>query len=418
MSFQGRPFSDSYGLESFNYSPRQETTSPNSRRSSPIFSVEPPWSFSTSSYLNEVTAPKTRIIQSDDSFLARSHHIFHGDPFIDYGALRHDDNSFQVVSPSSMVSTISTQSAWSPSASATLPPELVASVHSSYHSPPSHAAASSSFMHGPLHTGTVHSFEVFHEDRRTAMLQASPQLPAQVPPNISWYPQVEAAGSSAAAVFQSPSLQSGPTSLVSRHESTPQYSVSRHDETAVLGPQMTGTGSVGHGPATQSPRRRRRASWSSYADRPTKALRCNGIVLDEEDVKETRHINGGLVVTYLCRWTHSGQECGMHVMGDRIRLTRHIQRWHSAHVAHGQRQVPCLWGGCEKVMKRENVVRHIIVTHLKVKWCCSVCRIRLSRDDASVRHFERVKSCRHGVATVERGPEAQEVNVCREVGFR
>lgn len=361
---------------------------------------------------------KTRIIQSDDSFLARSHHIFHGDPLIDYGALRHDDNSFQVVSPGSMVSTISTQSAWSPSASATLPPELVTSVHSSYHSPPSHAVASSSFMHGPLHTRTIHSFEIFHEDRRTAMLQASPQSPAQVPPNISWYPQVEAVGSSAAAVFQSPSLQSGPTSLVSRHESTPRYSVSRHDDTAVLGPQTAGTGSVGHDPATQSPRRRRRASWSSYADRPTKALRCNGIVLDEEDVKETRHINGGFVVTYLCRWTHSGQECGMHVMGDRIRLTRHIQRWHSAHVAHGQRQVPCLWGGCGKVMKRENVVRHIIVTHLKVKWCCSVCRIRLSRDDASVRHFERVKSCRHGVATVERGPEAQEVNVCREVGFR
>lgn len=359
----------------------------------------------------------TRIIQSDDSFLARSHHIFHGDPFIDYSALRHDDNSFQVTSPGSMVSTISTQSAWSPSASATLPPELVTSVHSSYHSPPSHAVASSSFMRGPLHTGTVHSFEVFHEDRRTAMLQASPQSPAQVPPNISWYPQVEAVGSSAAAVFQSPSLQSGPTSPVSRHESTPQCPVSRHDETAVIGPQTAGMVSVGHDPATHSPRRRRRASWSSYADRPAKALHCNGTVLDEEDVKETRNFNGGLVVAYLCRWTHSGQECGMHVMGDRIRLTRHIQRWHSAHVAHGQK-VRCRWGGCEKVMKRENVVRHIIVTHLKVKWCCSVCWIRLSRDDASARHFERVKSCRHGVATVEEGPEAQEVNVCREVGFR
>lgn len=414
MSFQERPFSDSYGLESFVYSPRQETTSSNSKRSSPIFSAEPPWSFSTS-YSNEVTAHKTGILPSDDSFLARSHHIFHGDPVIDYGALRHDGNSFQVSSPGNMVPTISTQSAWSPSASATLPPELVASVHTSYHSPPSHAVASSSFMHGPLHTGTVHSF---HEDRRTAMLQGGPQSPAQVPPNISWYPQVEAAGSSAAAVFQSPSLQSGPTSSVPQHESTPQCPVSRHHQTAAIGPQTAGTGSVGHEPAAQSPRRRRRASWSSYADRPAKALRCNGIVLDEEDVKETRNINGGLVVAYLCRWTHCGQECGMHVMGDRIRLTRHIQRWHSSHVALGQKQVPCRWGGCEKVMKRENVVRHIIVTHLKVKWCCSVCRIRLSRDDASARHFERVKSCRHGVATVERGPEAQEVNVCREVEFR
>lgn len=247
------------------------------------------------------------------------------------------------------------------------------------------------------------------------MLQGSPQSLAQVPPNISWYPQVEAVSSSATAMFQSPSLQSGPTSSVLRHESTPQCSVSRHDETAVIGPQTAGPGSVGHEPTSQSPRRRRRASWSSYADRPAKALRCNGIVLDEEDVKETRNINGGLVVTYLCRWMHSGRECGMHVMGDRIRLTRHIQRWHEA---HGQRQVPCRWDGCEKVMKRENVVRHIIVTHLKVKWCCSVCRIRLSRDDASARHFERVKSCRHGVATVERGPEAQEVNVCQGVEFR
>jgi hypothetical protein len=360
---------------------------------------------------------ETGIIPSDDSFLARNDQNFQGNPFIDYGALRHDDDSFQVASSDNMVSTISiSQSAMSTSASATLPPELETSVHSSYqsiYSPPGpeHVIASSSFMHGPVHTGTVHSLEVFHEDRRTAMLQGSPQSLAQVPPNISWYPQVEAAGSSATAVFQSPSLQLRPSVL--QHEST----VSRHDETAVIGPQTAGTGSVVHEPASQSPRQRRRASWSSYADRPAKTLRCDGIVLDEEDVKETRNINGGLVVTYLCRWTHGGQECGMHVMGDRMRLTRHIQRWHRAHVAHGQRQVPCRWSGCEKVMKRENIVRHIIATHLKTKWCCSVCHNRLSRDDASARHFERVKSCRHGVAMVERGPEAQEVNVCQGVEF-
>ncbi|KAG1818015.1 uncharacterized protein BJ212DRAFT_120508 [Suillus subaureus] len=380
----------------------------------------------TSSHINAVTAP-TGMIPSDDPFLARSHRNFQGDPLIYYGALRHDDDGLQVVSPGNMASTTTvsqtTDGAWSTSASTTLPPELETCAHNScqpIHSPLSHVAASNPLMwpvHGPVHTGTVHSLEVLHEDCRTAMLQGNPQFPAQVPPNISWYPQVNAVGSSATAVFQSPSLRSRPMPWALPHENTPQYSVSRHDETAIIGPQTAGTGSAGHEPASQSPRRRRRASWSSYADRPAKALRCSGIVLDEEDIKETRSINGGLVVTYPCRWTHNGQECGMHVMGDRIRLARHMQRWHRAHAAHSQGQAPCRWGGCGKVMKRENVIRHVIVTHLKMKWRCSVCRTRLSRDDASVRHFEHVKSCRHGVATVERGPEAQEVNVCQGVEF-
>ncbi|KAG2032289.1 hypothetical protein BDR03DRAFT_1015336 [Suillus americanus] len=420
MSFRERIVSDSCGREPFNYSPGQETTSLNPQRPSPIFSVGPPWLFSTSSHINPVTA-QTGTIVSDDPVLARGHQNFQ-DPFIDYDALWHDDDSFPVASPGNMASTITvSQTAdgtWSTSASATLPPELETSAHNSYqpiHLPLSHVVASSSLMwpvHGPVHTGTVHSLEVLHEDCRTAMLQGSPQSPAQVPPNISWYPQVEAVGSSATAMFQSPALRSSPTPSAFRHESTPQCLVSRHDATAIIGPHT-----AGHEPASKSPRQRRRASWSSYADRPAKALRCSGIVLDEEDIRETRGINGGLVITYPCRWMHNGQECGMHVMGDRIRLARHIQRWHMAHAAHSQRLAPCCWGGCGKVMKRENVVRHVIVTHLKMKWCCSVCRIRLSRDDASARHFERVKSCRHGVATVERGPEAQEVNVCQGVEF-
>ncbi|KAG2123000.1 hypothetical protein BD769DRAFT_951614 [Suillus cothurnatus] len=368
----------------------------------------------------------TGIMPSDDHFLARSHQNFQGDLFIDYGTLRHDDVNLPMASPGNMASTIAvsqtTDGAWSTSASAsaTLPPELETFAHNSYqpiHSPLSHVVASSSSLwsvHGPVHTGIVHSLEVLHEDCRTAMLQGRPHSPAQVPPNISWCPQVEAVGSSATAVFQSPSHRSGPTPSVLQHESTPQCLVSRHDNTTI-GPQTAGAGSAGHEPASQSPRRRRRASWSSYADRPAKALRCNGIVLDEEDIKETRSINGGLITIYPCRWTHNGQECGMHVMGDRIRLARHMQRWHRAHAAHSQRQAPCHWGGCGKVMKRENVVRHVVVAHLKMKWRCSVCRVKLSRDDASVRHFERVKSCRHGVATVEGGPEAQEVNICQGV---
>ncbi|KAG2142270.1 uncharacterized protein EDB93DRAFT_1252328 [Suillus bovinus] len=423
MSFKERPFSDSCGEDPFNCSPMQETTSLTPPRSSTIFSVEAPWLFSTS-YTDEVTTLRTGIIPSDDPFLPRSHQNFQGDSFIDYGALRHDDDSLPASSPGNMVSTTmisqTADSAWLTSASATLPPELETYAHNSYqpiHSPLSHVVASSSLMwpvHGPVHTRTVHSLDVLHEDHRTSMLQGSPQSPAQVLPNISWYPQVVAPGSSASAVFHSPSLRSRPTSSALGHESAPQCSVSRHDETATTGPWTTGsTESAGHEPTSQSPRRRRRASWSSYADRPTKALRCNGIVLDEEDVKEARSINDGLVITYLCRWTHNGQECGMHIIGDRIRLARHIQRWHRAYAEDSQKQAPCRWGGCGKVMKRENVVRHVIVTHLKMKWRCSVCRIRLSRDDASTRHFERVKPCRHGVATVEGGPEAQEVNVCQ-----
>ncbi|KAG2074831.1 hypothetical protein BDR04DRAFT_1115310 [Suillus decipiens] len=414
------------GLEPFNYSPRQETASLNPPRSSPAFSVEPPWLSFISSHTNAVTA-LNGTIPSDDPLPATSHQNFQGDSFIDYGALRYNDDTLPVASPDNMASTITvsqtTDSAWATSAFATRTPELETSAHNSYqpiHSPFSHVVASSSLMwpvHGPVHTGTVHSLEVLHEDRRTAMLQESPQSSAHVPSDISWYPQVEVAGSSATAVFQSPSIRSRPTASALRNDSTHQCSVFRHDETATMSPQMLGTESTGHEPASRSLRRTRRASWSSYADRPAKALCCNGISLDEEDIREARSINGGLVVTYLCRWTHNGQECGMHVMGDRIRLARHIQRWHRDHAEHSQRQTPCRWAGCGKVMKRENVVRHVIVAHLKMKWCCSVCRVKLSRDDASARHFERVKSCKHGVATVERGPEAREVDVCQGMEF-
>ncbi|KAG0703335.1 hypothetical protein DFH29DRAFT_917576 [Suillus ampliporus] len=429
MSFEERPFSHSYVRETFNFMPRRETTSLNPPRSSPFFSVEPPCS--TPSHINVVTTPETGRIPPDNPFVTRSPQNFQGEvlfrrptPFVDYGALRHDNNIIPVASPGTRMSQIAiptTDSAWSTSAYSPPPPKSAHNPSKLSHSPPSHAVACSSSVwsvHGPVHTGTSHSSvgpEVLHEDHRTAMLQGGPQSLTQVSHHISRYPQVEAAGSSATAVFQSPSLQSRPTVSTLRRGRT--RTVPRHGEMDQSGPQTAGTGSAGHDPSSHSPLWRRRASWSSYADRPAKALRCNGFILDEEDVRETVNINGGLVDAYLCRWTHDGQECGMHIIGDRAQFARHIQRWHRTHATHNQKMVPCRWDDCGKVMKRENIVRHVIATHLKMRWRCSVCRAKLSRDDASARHFERVKSCRNGVATVERGPEAQEVNVSEGVEF-
>ncbi|KAG1740829.1 uncharacterized protein EDB91DRAFT_340741 [Suillus paluster] len=436
MSFQERPSSDSYVRETFHYAHRQETTSLNPPGVPPFFGVGPPWSFSTSSHMNVVTASETGMIPPDHPFVAGSPQNFQGKmllqrptPFVDCSASRHVDDRLPVASPGTTMSKFAISqtidSGWSTNTYSPPPPKLGTSPYNSPEliSPTSHAVASSSSVwsvHGPVHIGTIHSLvgpEVLHEDHRTATLQGGPQPLTQVPHHISWYPQVEVVGSSVTAMLQSPPLRSRSMVSTLQPGNAPRRTVPRHHDTNQVGLQTTGTEPAGHDLASHSPLWRRRASWSSYADRPTKALRWNGFIVDEEDVRETRNINGGLIDFYLCRWTHAGQECGMHVMGDRARLARHIQRWHRIHAGHGQRQVPCRWGDCGKLMKRENIVRHIIATHLKIKWRCSVCRAKLSRDDASARHFERVKSCRNGVATVERGPEAQEVNVGEVVEF-
>ncbi|KAI0938766.1 hypothetical protein AcV5_000375 [Taiwanofungus camphoratus] len=71
-------------------------------------------------------------------------------------------------------------------------------------------------------------------------------------------------------------------------------------------------------------------------------------------------------------------------------ISRHLEQSHLVQTTHRhdkRRRVICLWNGCFKNIKLENIGKHIAAVHLKsTRQTCSVCKRVFSRKDALRRH--------------------------------
>lgn len=122
---------------------------------------------------------------------------------------------------------------------------------------------------------------------------------------------------------------------------------------------------------------------------PTRSFQHNDLEVDELDLRHAERRFPNKRCFYQCRFDLDGRPCSKWLIGDRVRISQHLRRYHnvqSAVTGHAR----CFWENCSntKAMKRENLARHV-VTHLGVKWRCPHCGVEFSRDDAVHRHLER-----------------------------
>ncbi|KAH7929567.1 hypothetical protein BV22DRAFT_122373 [Leucogyrophana mollusca] len=130
--------------------------------------------------------------------------------------------------------------------------------------------------------------------------------------------------------------------------------------------------------------------------RPHHAPRmCQGVWIDEQEL-QTAHANApdGKVGVYKCLWDSKGSgSCNLWVEGVRKSMARHLQEWHGISSCD-HHDTCCLWDGCGRVLKGENIARHILGgSHIDAKVMCSTCGLPLSRGDAFTRHIEKPGPC-------------------------
>ncbi|KAG8213514.1 hypothetical protein J3R82DRAFT_10146 [Butyriboletus roseoflavus] len=99
-----------------------------------------------------------------------------------------------------------------------------------------------------------------------------------------------------------------------------------------------------------------------------------------------------------CQCVTGGSPCNGMVQGTIRSIRDHLNRTHRLR-GPGKDMVDCLWVGCERRLQRENIPRHIVTRHLRVKVSCVNCGLRLSRRDVQYSH---AKTCRAGRRTASR----------------
>ncbi|KAF9234188.1 hypothetical protein BU15DRAFT_52920 [Melanogaster broomeanus] len=112
---------------------------------------------------------------------------------------------------------------------------------------------------------------------------------------------------------------------------------------------------------------------------------------DPQDIDHARLYYPRKACFYRCRFDLNGSPCNMWIIGERVRVARHLRHYHHIQSSSAGRAF-CGWDNCthRKPMKRENLPRHVVM-HLGVKWRCHHCMEMFSRDDAVQRHIERVR---------------------------
>lgn len=90
---------------------------------------------------------------------------------------------------------------------------------------------------------------------------------------------------------------------------------------------------------------------------------------------------------HVCRCSSA---CNAVLNGSIQAVRSHLKEEHQFHGA-AKESIRCLWAGCERTLQRENIPRHIITRHLRVKVSCPACGMALSRRDVQYSH---AKVCR------------------------
>lgn len=91
---------------------------------------------------------------------------------------------------------------------------------------------------------------------------------------------------------------------------------------------------------------------------------------------------------HLCGWVDNGAVCNQPLLPDDF--SNHL-RIHGV-TGDDKAKMPCRWVGCNAVMKKESVGRHVLGIHLELKSRCPVCEYEFSRRDSMMSHYKRAHS--------------------------
>jgi len=108
--------------------------------------------------------------------------------------------------------------------------------------------------------------------------------------------------------------------------------------------------------------------------------------------------NCGPVVAYQCR----SQGCGLFMGGTTRAIAEHLKR-HGI-TSSGDSNIPCVWEGCTKILKKGSMPRHILA-HIGVKVCCSVCGVVMCRHDVLRKHIRASQTCHLASVETHDGPQ-------------
>ncbi|KAG2353390.1 hypothetical protein BDR07DRAFT_1405015 [Suillus spraguei] len=105
------------------------------------------------------------------------------------------------------------------------------------------------------------------------------------------------------------------------------------------------------------------------------------------------------LVVYECELQQA--PCGMCLEGTTSAVSAHLRR----HGITGPESavIACTWGGCNKILKKGSMARHILI-HLGVKVRCSICGIVKCRHDILRAHINSSETCHFAIAEDVPGP--------------
>ncbi|OJA20844.1 hypothetical protein AZE42_02507 [Rhizopogon vesiculosus] len=111
-----------------------------------------------------------------------------------------------------------------------------------------------------------------------------------------------------------------------------------------------------------------------------------------------------------CQWNG----CTMHLALEHKHVAKHLQQRHGINTSatsEETQKISCLWMGCSHVqMKPGNAARHVLSTHLEIKWICLTCRKEYTREDAFRRHTQEKVACQSARTVVSYGDGVREID--------
>lgn len=132
----------------------------------------------------------------------------------------------------------------------------------------------------------------------------------------------------------------------------------------------------------------------------------NPIMIDQDLLCD----HNAKIKVHPCGWNN----CTMHMALEHKHVAKHLQQRHGVNTSgtsEETQKISCLWANCShSPMKPGNIARHILSTHLPIKWICLTCGKDYTREDAFRRHTQEKPSCHGAKHVVSYGDGVREID--------
>jgi len=129
------------------------------------------------------------------------------------------------------------------------------------------------------------------------------------------------------------------------------------------------------------------------------------IVIDESLLYD----HESTITVHPCDWDN----CTMHVALQQKHVSKHLQQRHGINTSatsEDTQKVSCRWLDCVHAeVKPGNMARHVLSTHLGVRWKCQTCGRPYTREDAFRRHAQEKPSCQFAKYEISYENEVREI---------